>query len=114
MVPTESEVLMSTKQQSQANGKAGNGNKPVFVSRFGAVKAVVWLNHTSVGPIHNVTVARTYKDGEDWKESGSFGADDLLTLAKALNAAHSYIYEQRQKAAESRQRQESEDDAIPV
>ncbi|MFO0855941.1 MAG: hypothetical protein U0640_01140 [Phycisphaerales bacterium] len=89
--------MNNKQQQQQPNGKAGQNNKPVFVSRFGAIKAVVWLNQTSVGPIHNVTVARSYKDGEDWKESGSFGTDDLLTLAKALNAAHTWICEQRQR-----------------
>ena len=72
-----------------------SSNKPSHVVRYGGVKAVVWQNQTSNGPMYNVTVARTYRDGEEWKESSSFGSDELLTLAKALNDAHSWIFEQR-------------------
>ena len=84
------------------NVKNGNGGKakaspPVHTVRFGAVKAVVWENRTQHGIMHNVTVARSYKDDHgDWQESSSFGTDDLLCLAKALDAAHSWIHEQRQ------------------
>ena len=70
-------------------------NKPSHVVRYGGIKAVVWQNQTSNGPMYNVTVARTYRDGEEWKESSSFGADELLTLAKALNEAHTWIFAQR-------------------
>ena len=70
-------------------------NKPVQVVRYGGIKAAIWRNDTSNGHMYNVTVARTYKDGDEWKESGSFGADDLLTLAKALNEAHTIIFAER-------------------
>lgn len=98
--------------QNQANRTASK--RPVHTVRFGAIKAAVWLNETSVGPIHNVTVSRSYKDGDAWKDTGSFGYDDLLTLAKAINAAHSWINEQRQRAAESRAEAESYEDEVPV
>jgi len=45
--------------------------------------------------MHNVTAARLYKEGENWKESAGFGQDELLTLAKALNDAHTWIHAQR-------------------
>jgi hypothetical protein len=46
----------------------------------------------------NVTVSRSYKDSEaQWQESSSFGMDDLLPLAKALDDAHSWIHEARQQ-----------------
>lgn len=76
-------------------------NRPVHVVRYGAIKAAVWLNQTSSGPMHNVTLGRTYKDGDDWKESGSLGADDLLAAAKALTEAHTFIYAERDRARES-------------
>ena len=89
--------------QQQAKPRQRMNNKPVHVVRFGAIKAAVWLNETANGPIHNVTIARTYKEGDEWRESGSFGADDLLAAAKALDRAHTWIFEQRQaqKAAAS-------------
>ncbi|MCZ7665666.1 MAG: hypothetical protein M5U22_23260 [Thermoleophilia bacterium] len=112
--------MQSGKQNGSPARSGGNGgqkqssNRPVHTVRFGALKAAVWLNDTSVGPIHNVTVTRSYKDGDTWKDSGSFGYDDLLPLAKALNAAHSWINEQRQRGAESRGSHEHEEDEIPV
>jgi hypothetical protein len=33
------------------------------------------------GPFYNVTVSRSYKEGDSWKSSDSFGRDDLLVLA---------------------------------
>lgn len=70
-------------------------NKPVYEIRYGAVKATIWVNETSVGPRHNVTLGRLYKDGdEQWRTSDSLGRDDLLTAAKVLDLAHSWIYSQ--------------------
>lgn len=41
-----------------------------------------------------VTFTRSYKEGDDWHDSSSFGYDDLLTLSKAADDAHSWIHEQ--------------------
>jgi len=40
----------------------------------------------------HVTVSRLYKDGDDWKDSTSFGRDDLPLVAKVADQAHSYIF----------------------
>lgn len=69
-----------------------NNNGPVHEIRLGAIKAAIWQNDTQNGVRHNVTVSRLYKDGDDWKNSESFGREDLLLLAKVLNKAHSWIY----------------------
>jgi hypothetical protein len=84
-----------------ANTKQKTSNRPVHVVRYGAIKAAVWLNQTASGPMHNVTLSRTYKDGDDWKESGSFGADDLLPASKALSEAHTWIFAERDRARDS-------------
>jgi len=79
----------SSNGQAQQNKQAGK--RPIHTVRFGALKAAVWLNETSVGPIHNVTVSRSYKDGDSWKDSGSFGHgppardSDTLVSTPALN-----------------------------
>ena len=70
-------------------------NRPAHEIRYGNVKAVIWCNQTANGPMHNVTVSRLYKDGDDWKESSGFGRDDLLVLAKALDEAHTWIHSQK-------------------
>lgn len=88
---------------STANGQAASTkskNRPVHVVRYGAIKAVIWRNETSAGPICNVTVARSYKDGDQWKESASFGYEDLLPLAKCLDLAHSWIHDARENESQ--------------
>lgn len=68
--------------------------KPTHEIRLGRVKATIWENETEQGIRHNVTVARLYKDGEQWKQTGSFGRDDLPLVAKVVDLAHSWIYDQ--------------------
>ena len=70
-------------------------NKPVQSLRYGALEAAIWANETPNGTLYNVTFARRYKDGEEWKSSDSFGRDDLLVLAKLADQAHSWIYENK-------------------
>lgn len=68
--------------------------QPVHEIRLGAIKAAVWENQTTAGTRHNVTVCRVYKDGEEWKQTESFGRDDLPLLAKVLDRAHSWIFDE--------------------
>lgn len=68
--------------------------QPAHEIRLGAIKATIWENETSVGTRHNVTVSRIYKDGEQWKQTESFGRDDLPLLAKVIDLAHTWIFEQ--------------------
>jgi len=94
--------MASNGKHSNGNGGKAKANPPVHTVRYGAVKAVVWENQTQHGTMHNVTVSRSYRDEQgEWQESSSFGGDDLLPLAKALDAAHSWIHENRQKDKES-------------
>lgn len=89
-------------RNSRRTGEGDAKTRPVHVVRFGRIKAVVWLNQTTAGPIHNVTVSRSYKKGEEWHETSSFGYEDLLTLAKAVNGAHSWIHGKRAEKAEAK------------
>lgn len=61
---------------------------------MGTIKATIWENETQVGIRYNVNVARIYKDGEQWKQTESFGRDDLPLLAKVVDLAHTWIFEQ--------------------
>ncbi len=89
-----------SQQTQQKKMNTDTPNRPVHTVRFGNVKAAVWANQTSKGIMHNVTLVRSYKDGEEWKESGSFSGDDLLAASKALSEAHTWIYAQRARDAE--------------
>lgn len=67
--------------------------KPVHEVRLGRVKAVIWENASGETIFHNVTFARLYKDGEEWKESSSFSRDDLPLVQKVADFAHLWIYQ---------------------
>ena len=56
----------------------------------------IWKNDGDKGAWYSVTATRNYKQGEEWKESDSFGFDDLLTMAKLLDQAHTWIMTQQQ------------------
>jgi hypothetical protein len=85
-------------RQLVANELKGKGepmaNKPpIHELRLGRIKALVWENDTTNGTRHSVTVARLFKDGDTWKETTSFGRDDLLLVAKIVDQAHDWIFE---------------------
>jgi hypothetical protein len=63
----------------------------VHAIRKHSLKASIWCNHTSVGILYNVTLIRTYRDGEGFKDTSSLGFDDLANAAKLLFDAESWI-----------------------
>lgn len=77
---------MATKNATKA--------RPVHEFRLGRIRAAIWENETPNGTRHNVTVSRLYKDGDDWKDSTSFGRDDLPLVGKVLDQAHTWIFAQ--------------------
>ena len=74
--------------------------RPVHEVRMGRIKAAIWENDTQNGIRHNVTVTRLYKDGEQWKDSSSFGRDDLPLLLKVVDIAHTWIFQNGPASAE--------------
>lgn len=68
--------------------------KPAHEIRLGRIKATIWENETEQGTRYNVTVNRLYKDGDEWKQTASFGREDLPLVAKVVDMAHSWTYEQ--------------------
>jgi len=70
--------------------------KPANKFRNGALTVTIWKNDSEKGSWYSVNAARSYKQGEEWKESDSFGFDDLLPLAKLLDQAHTWILTQQQ------------------
>jgi hypothetical protein len=66
--------------------------RPVHEIRLGRIRAAIWRNDTDAGVRHNVTLSRLYKQGDGWKQSASFGRDDLTLLAKVADLAHTWIF----------------------
>ena len=73
---------------------------PVHEIRLGRIRAAIWVNETQKGTRHNVTVSRLYKDGDDWRDSSSFGRDDLPLVAKVVDQAHDWIFGQNGRDGE--------------
>jgi hypothetical protein len=74
--------------------------RPVHEIRLGRIKAAIWENDTKDGTRHNISLSRIYKDGNQWKDSTSFGRDDLPLLMKVADLAHTWIYENSTTRAE--------------
>lgn len=70
--------------------------KPVHEIRLGRVKAAIWENETQNGSMFNVTISRLWKDGSQWKDSTSFGRDDLPLVVKVADMVHTWIFTQNQ------------------
>jgi len=63
------------------------GNRPDVKFRIGLVTATVWKNDSG----YSVVLKRSYKDGNDWKETDQLFTADLLNAAKVLQRAESWI-----------------------
>ena len=79
---------------------ANEKKRPVHEVRMGRIRAAIWENSTDKGVRHNVTISRLYKDGDTWKDSTSFGREDLLLVGKLADEAHSWIYRNGNGATE--------------
>jgi hypothetical protein len=66
-------------------------NKPVEKIRVGSVQVSIWRNEGQEGPFFTASVELSYKDGDQWRTSTSYGLRDLINLAKAALLAHSAI-----------------------
>jgi hypothetical protein len=68
-------------------------SKPTHEIRLGRIRAAIWANRTDRQDVwFNVTVSRLYKDGEQWKDTTTFGRDDLPIVAKVADMAYAWIW----------------------
>ena len=86
--------------------------RPVQVIRIRNIRANIWANRLPSGDLaYNVTFDRLYREPDEtngqgevtkqgeWRQSQSFGKDDLLLLAKLADQAHSEVYYRLQDEA---------------
>lgn len=67
------------------------GNEPAAKFRLGFVTATVWKNDKH----HNVVLSKSYKDGDDYKDTDQLGAGDLMNAVRVLQRAESFISDQQ-------------------
>ncbi|WP_422923297.1 hypothetical protein [Singulisphaera sp. PoT] len=80
---------------------------PAHKIRFGNLSVTIWRNSSEKGVWYSVNPGRSYKKGDDtWRETDSFGYDDILSVSKLLDQAHSWIAKQMQADTKSRKARE--------
>lgn len=90
--------LMEEKMKKKNETKATN--KPVHRIRFGAVSCSVFLNKTKDGTeFPSAVISRSYKSGDTFKESNSYGARHLTELADLVGSLRIWMQENHPEAA---------------
>ena len=67
-------------------------SKPAHEIRLGSIKATIWQNQPENGAPYNVNFSRGYRDGDAWKDTQSFGRDDLPRVMKCADLAYEWIF----------------------
>ena len=62
-------------------------NPPAAKFRLGYVTATVWLNNEH----YNTVLSKSYKDGEDWKETDQLDTGDLMNAVRVLQRGEEWI-----------------------
>lgn len=74
---------------------ARDTNAPVQTFRLRGISASIFENRTKNGDrtvtYFKVALQRTYKDGDGWKTTSSFGRDDLPIARLLLERAWQYV-----------------------
>ncbi len=91
-------------------------NRPLHDIRLGRIKCAIWANSTDNGTQYNATFVRVYRLPEKdrgnrdngWRESSSFGRDDLLTLAEVSRQAACWIHAYQKRQSDSRMNESQE------
>jgi hypothetical protein len=78
-------------------------SSPAHKIRIGNLSAIIWRNSGENGPWYSVQPQRSYKNSDDeWRNTEALGADDLLTMAKLLDQAHTWIVQQMEADRKAR------------
>jgi len=67
-------------------------NKPEKSFRFGPIEVSIWKRQASNGEIFlNASVSRSFKKGDEWKRTSSFGTNDIPVLIEQLKQALAFM-----------------------
>lgn len=68
-------------------------SQPAQKIRISNISAVIWRN-VGEKTWYSVQVSRSFKTDDGWRDTEALGYDDLLTAAKVLDLAHTWIMHQ--------------------
>jgi len=69
-----------------------SGNKPIHEVKLGSVRAAVWRDQANDKVRFNVSLSRSYKDGDKWKSSEYFGREDLPKVAVVVQKVYEWTF----------------------
>lgn len=67
-------------------------SRPEHTVKVGGIQLSIWANETAKGNFQSVTIKKSYKNGDTWKESKSFRPTDLVKLQLGINKVLEYLY----------------------
>ena len=67
-------------------------NQPAAKFRVGFVTATVWLNQEK---FYTTVLSKSYKDGDEYKDTDQLGHGDLMNAVKVLERAEAWISAQQ-------------------
>lgn len=78
-------------------------------------KATIWRNESDKGTYFNVTISKTFRDGNgEYRETNSISSDDLLRVSELAREAHHKVNELKRalpREHESKERSAREEGA---
>ncbi len=77
-----------------AKSTTKQANKPANEIRCGAIRCTIWRNASEKGDWFSVNITRSYKSGDEWKETTQFSRDDLPVVSKLCDLAFAWIHQQ--------------------
>lgn len=81
-----------------ADSKNASNSKPVKTYRLYGVSVSIFANSAKANGedtvFYKVSIQRTYKDGDEFRTTTSFGRDDLPIVEILARRASEYIFEQ--------------------
>jgi hypothetical protein len=76
-------------------------SKPAHEIKLARIRASIWANQGRREDVwYSVSISRIYRDGETWKDTMSFGRDDLPLVSKAAEMAYAWIWSQTSNTKE--------------
>jgi hypothetical protein len=79
-----------------SNEQAAQKAKPVHEIKLVRIRASIWTNRGQRQDVwYSVSITRRYRNGETWKDTTSFGRDDLPLVVKAAEMAYAWIWSQQ-------------------
>ncbi len=70
-------------------------SKPEKRIKCGAITLSIWANEKSVdgkpATIHNATISRAYKVGDEWKHTSTFEVEDLPKVGLLADQAYRHL-----------------------